>query len=295
VSFLLLAVLLQSPAPAASQSPEARIVQYLQTNVKPGQRVVVSELYNNVFTTEEERAALNRLFNAFFKIPLFVAQQTKASGKAPTLQEIAEQFHFQVPGQADVMLRIMESDPRVPKFLERDAKSGEIVRVDVDAILASPRYGKALERTITGWEGKPAPAFQVATYDGKTVDSASLAGKPYLLYFWFTNCPPCLKTSPLLAELDKAYAGKGLQIVGINADKVLELPYKDEDRAAYAKKTGMGFTLAHLAPEVQQAYGTVSVFPTMFFVDRKGTVVRHFVNFHEKAALEEAVKLALQP
>jgi glutathione peroxidase-family protein len=37
------------------------------------------------------------------------------------------------------------------------------------------------------------------------------------------------------------------------------------------------------------------VFPTMFFVDRKGTVVRHFVNFHEKAALEEAVKLALQP
>ena len=102
------------------------------------------------------------------------------------------------------------------------------------------------------------------------------------------------ETSPLLAELHKAYAGKGLEIVGVNADRVLELPYKDEDRVAYAKKTGMAFTLAHLAPEVQQAYGTVSVFPTMFFVDRKGTIVRHFVNFHEKQALEEAVRLTLE-
>ena len=38
----------------------------------------------------------------------------------------------------------------------------------------------------------------------------------------------------------------------------------------------------------------MSVFPTMFFVDRKGTVVKQLVNFQEKAVLERAVRLALQ-
>jgi cytochrome c biogenesis protein CcmG, thiol:disulfide interchange protein DsbE len=288
---LLFATLLAVPqAPPA----EARVVEYLKANVKPGQPVVVSELYNTVFTGPDERAALNRLFNTFFKIPLHVAQYQKAAGKPPTLAEISEQFRFEVPGQADVMLRIMESDPRMPKFLTRDAATGELVSVDVEKILSHPRFGKALERTIAGWEGKPAPAFATTAYDGQPFGSDALTGKPHLIYFWFSNCPPCVRTSPLLAELDRVYAAKGFRIVGLNADRVFELPYSDEDRAAYAKKHGWSFTLAHMTPQVQEAYGAVSVFPTMFFVDGKGTVVKHFVNFQEKAALEGAVQLALQ-
>ena len=103
-----------------------------------------------------------------------------------------------------------------------------------------------------------------------------------------------MRTSPLLAELDRVYAAKGFVIVGLNADRVLEIPTTDEDRAAYAKKHGWAFTLAHMTAEAQEAYGSVSVFPTMFFVDRKGTVVKQFVNFQEKAALEGAVQAALQ-
>jgi thiol-disulfide isomerase/thioredoxin len=182
----------------------------------------------------------------------------------------------------------------MPKFIARDAATGEITSVDVEKILAHPRFGRLLERTITGWEGKPAPAFSTTTYDGKPLASGSLAGKPHLVYFWFTGCPPCVRTSPLLAELDEAYGAKGFRIVGLNADRVLELPYSDEDRTAYAKKHGLAFTLAHMTAEAQEAYGEVSVFPTMFFVDRRGTVVKHFVNFQEKAALEEALNLALR-
>jgi len=172
--------------------------------------------------------------------------------------------------------------------------SGEIVSVDVDRILAHPRFGKALERTIAGWEGHPAPAFSATDYDGKPVGSTELSGKPYLLYFWFTNCPPCIRTSPLLAELDRTYAAKGFRIVGLNADRVLELPYGDDERRAYAKQQGLAFTLAHLTPEVQEAYGSVSVFPTMFFVDAKGTIVKHFVNQQDEASLDAAVRLALE-
>jgi len=290
IAFLLAAAL---AAPQASGA-EMRVVEYLKANVKPGQPVVVSELYNTVFTGPEERAVLNRLFNTFFKMPLYLAQHVTAAGKPPTLREVSEQFHFEVPGEADVMLRIMESDPRMPRFITRDPATGEVTKVDVDAILAHPRFGKALERTITGWEGRPAPVFATTAYDGQPVTSESLAGKARLLYFWFTGCPPCMRTAPLLAELDHEFAPQGLRIVALNADRALEVPTTDEDRAAYAKKQGWAFTLAYMTPEVQDAYGSVSVFPTLFFVDRRGVVVRQFVNFQDKETLQRASRVALE-
>ncbi len=284
----------QAPAPSAPKTPEAAIVEYLQANVRPGAPVVVSRLFNEVFTGEPERKALNRLFNTFFKIPLFVAQTQKASGKPPTLAQISEQFAFTVPGTADVILRIMESDPRMPKFMQRDPGSGEILSVDMDRIINHPRFGRILERTITGWEGNPAPDFRVKTYQGADLTLAGMVGRPFLLYFWFTGCPPCLTTSPLLVELDEAYRSKGFEIVGLNADHFLELDTTDAEREAYASKLGIKFTLAHLTTEVQAAYGGVSVFPTLFFVDTAGVVVKHLVNGQNKAVLEDAIKLALK-
>jgi len=273
---------------------ETRIVEYLKANVTPGKPVVVSELYNNVFKTPEEQKVLERLYNTFFKIPMFIVQFNAGSKKIPTLRELSEQFNFNVPGEADVILRVMESDPRVPKFIERDPKTGEITKVDIDKIKASPQFSRVIERTITGFEGKEAPEFSISAYDGKPVASNQYAGQPHLVYFWFTNCPPCVKTSPILAELYNKYAAKGFKVVGANADKVLELPYDDKARSDYAKKYGFNFTLAHLNAPMQQAYGGVSVFPTMFFVDKSGTIVKHFVNFQEKATLEAAIQAALK-
>jgi len=288
ISLALVALLLQQASPV-----ETRIIEYLKANVKPGRPVVVSELYNNVFKTPEEQKALERLYNTFFKIPMFIVQYNTASKKNPTLREISEQFHFTVPGEADVILRIMESDPRVPKFMTRDPKTGEITKVDIEAIKASPQFSRVVERTITGFVGKEEPPFSITTYDGKPVTSQELRGQPHLVYFWFTNCPPCVKTSPILADLYKKYAAKGFKVVGANADKVLELPYDDKVRADYARKYGFTFTLAHLNAQMQQNYGGVSVFPTMFFVDRSGTIVKHFVNFQEMPTLEAAIQQVL--
>jgi thiol-disulfide isomerase/thioredoxin len=288
VSVWVISLLLQQASPV-----ETRIIQYLKANVKPGEPVVVSELYNNVFKTPEEQKVLERLYNTFFKIPMFIVQYNTASKKIPTLREISEQFNFNVPGEADVILRIMESDPRVPRFMERDAKTGEITKIDIEKIKASPQFSRVIERTITGFEGREAPTFSITAYDGKPITAAQYSGQPHLVYFWFTNCPPCVKTSPILTELYNKYAAKGFKVIGANGDKVLDLPYDDKVRAEYAKKYGFNFTLAHLNQQMQQAYGGVSVFPTMFFVDKTGTIVKHFVNFQEKATLESAIQLTL--
>ena len=276
-----------------ARSAEAEVVAYLQAHVVAGKPVVVSDLYNNVFTSAPQRAALNRLFNTFFKIPLYAAQYQKAAGKPPSLKEVGEQFHFEIPGETELMLRIMESDPRLPKFLERDAASGEIRRVDVEAILANPQFGKSLERTITGFEGREAPAFEIESWDGAQLSSVALAGKPQLLYFWFTNCPPCLRTSPIIVALDKEFRAQGLQVVGVNADRVLELPYDDSVRSAYRAKVGATYRQAHLSEAMQEAYGSVSVFPTIFVVDGRGIVIKQFVNAPTQAAVADAIREAM--
>lgn len=287
-TLLLLALLSQ-----AANDPETRVVEYLKAHVRPGQPVVVSTLYNEVFTAPEERAALERLFNTFFKIPLFVAQFQQAEGRPPTLAELSEQFGFHVPGEADVLLRIMDSDPRMPRFLERDQGTGEITNVDVAAITAHPRFGKLLERSLAGLVGKAAPPLPLGTFDGSTLSPARFEGKPHLVYFWFTGCPPCLSTTPLLVKLYERYAPEGLEIVAVNADRVLGLPYTDEQRRAYVQKLGIPFPVAYETPEVEQAWGPISVFPTLFFVGRDRIVAEQLVAGQDEATLAAAIEKLL--
>lgn len=130
--------------PVPTGDPEARIVAYLKENIRPGRPVVVTDLYNNVFTSREEREALQRLYDAFFKIPAAAAQTYTKTGKIPTLQELSEQFDLKVPGEIDVLLRIMEYDPRVPRFFERDPVTGEITSIDVNRIASEERFGRPL-------------------------------------------------------------------------------------------------------------------------------------------------------
>jgi cytochrome c biogenesis protein CcmG, thiol:disulfide interchange protein DsbE len=44
-------------------------------------------------------------------------------------------------------------------------------------------------------------------------------GKPLLVTFWATWCEPCRDEYPMLNELAKQYAPKGLQVVGVNFDQ----------------------------------------------------------------------------
>lgn len=117
---------------------------YLQQNVTPGKPVLVTELYNNVFTTPEDQKAVKRLYDALFQLPAFVVTTQTNSGKIPSLMEITTHFNFQVPGTTEVLLRVLESDPRVPQFFERDSATGEIKSVNAEAVRGTERFRDAL-------------------------------------------------------------------------------------------------------------------------------------------------------
>jgi hypothetical protein len=124
--------------------PEVRIVEYLKEHVRPGQPVYVTDLHNKVFTSDEEREALKRLYDQVFLIPATAAQLYIDTGKIPTLQELSARFQFKAPGTLEVLLRVLEADPRVPQFFQRDPATGEITAIDVDRIRSEERFGKPL-------------------------------------------------------------------------------------------------------------------------------------------------------
>jgi thiol-disulfide isomerase/thioredoxin len=67
------------------------------------------------------------------------------------------------------------------------------------------------------------PAFwqlQFATPTGSTLATLSLRGKPLLLNFWATWCPPCVEELPLLSSFYTANVSNGFQLLGLAVDEL---------------------------------------------------------------------------
>lgn len=67
--------------------------------------------------------------------------------------------------------------------------------------------------------GNLAPDFTLDTIDGETVSLASFTegeGKPVVLNFWATWCPPCRKEMPDLDAIGREFASRGLVILAIS-------------------------------------------------------------------------------
>src|SRR5207244_475927 len=144
---------------------------------------------------------------------------------------------------------------------------------------------KSSRSRLGGWEGKPAQEFTLTGLDGHDVASAGLRHKVVLLYVWFTGCPPCMKETPELVKLEREFRDRGFTVVGANSDRLLGLGYDDQDRERYARKQGINFPVVHWTKESDAAYGRIAIFPTLFLIDGKGGIVRHWVGFVEAEEL----------
>jgi peroxiredoxin len=278
----------------ASSDAEARVLDYIRTHLQPGQPLMVTDLYNRVFTQPDDRQALNKLYKAFFRIPLFVANYQEKFKAPPSLAIISGQFDLRSPADADVLLRVMESDPRVPPFLTRDPKTGEISHVDVERIKADPKFGQTLAHQLGGWEGNAAPDLTLTRLGGGDIHLADFRGKVVLLEVWFTGCPPCMQEAPALVSLDQELSARGLAIVGANADRALGLDYDDSVRQRYVQEHHISYPIVNWTKDGDNAYGGIAIFPTLFLIDRKGIIRDHWIGYAQPESLRKAITGVLQ-
>jgi peroxiredoxin len=67
-----------------------------------------------------------------------------------------------------------------------------------------------------GLVGQPADDLKLEpAAGGKAVSLAQFKGKPVLLIFWATWCPPCRREIPAIKDLYSKYGAKGLEVVTV--------------------------------------------------------------------------------
>lgn len=91
-----------------------------------------------------------------------------------------------------------------------------VVAGGAGALLATRRF--ALQPVMSEAE----TAFWAGSFDGpngEAVRVADFRGKPLLVNFWATWCPPCVEELPLLNAFHQAHKAKGWQVLGLAVDQ----------------------------------------------------------------------------
>jgi thiol-disulfide isomerase/thioredoxin len=91
---------------------------------------------------------------------------------------------------------------------------------------------------------RPAPDLLLADLDGKSRKLSALRGRPVLLHFWATWCPPCRDELPSLIALGSELSSAGrLQLVAVSLDadwkEVREFFGGDVPREVVLERSGL--------------------------------------------------------
>ncbi len=253
-----------------------------------GGSVVFSDLHNSKELSAEERDYLDRLYEVFFALPAYFQSESRAAGKTLQVTDIARDYRIH-PSAVRLLLTVMTSDSRMPTLITLDEASGEIASTDMKEIDKFVET-RGSEVKISGWIGKPVPAFEVTTLEGESITEKDLVGKNTLIFFWLTRCPVCQRITPNMVELYERYARSDFEILGLNVDVALGLEVSDQDRAEFIAERGIEYPVAILDPKTRAAFGNVNIFPAMFWVKSDGTIGELLLNYQDLDTLVRLVE-----
>jgi cytochrome c biogenesis protein CcmG/thiol:disulfide interchange protein DsbE len=150
-------------------------------------------------------------------------------------------------------------------------------------------WGMLNKEPITGLSGitmvnRQAPDFTLTTFDGATISLADLRGKPIVINFWASWCPPCRIEAPLLERTWRAVKNRGVIFIGV------DIQDREEDALNYIREFDITYPNGpDPTGEISIDYG-VSGLPVTFFVSRKGEIIRRWVGAIETRVLISSIK-----
>lgn len=113
-------------------------------------------------------------------------------------------------------------------------------------------------------EGKPEVGFE--RFDGSRASLADYRGRPVVVNFWASWCPPCVSEMPTFEQVHQRYRDR-VAFLGLN------LQDDPADAARLAERTGVTYDLARdPRGDGFRAFGGVGM-PTTVFVSADGEVL----------------------
>jgi len=132
--------------------------------------------------------------------------------------------------------------------------------------------------------GNKLPDTLLNDLTGKPGRISGRTGKVVFVEFWATWCPDCREVAPHVQALHEKYGKSGLVVVAISVDtkaKTVE-KYMAENKLTYPVLMGN---------ENTRTMFRVLRIPTVYLIDRKGTVSAVYVEYGEKRAPEVETKV----
>ncbi len=116
--------------------------------------------------------------------------------------------------------------------------------------------------------GNLAPNFGLQSTSGQSVRLSQFRGRPVLLNFWATWCPPCRAEMPLVQKVfeNQALADRGLAIMGI------DLGEDPETVKGFLKSNGLSFPVLLDTQQIVAGEYNIRSIPTTFFVNKDGII-----------------------
>lgn len=119
-------------------------------------------------------------------------------------------------------------------------------------------------------EALKAPDFTALDSEGNEVKLSDLIGKPIVLNFWASWCPPCKAEMP---EFNTVYEEMGDEVTFLMVDMVDGQRETMEKGKKHIEKNGFTFPVYYdTKQEAAYLYGVSSI-PTTYFIDKEGNVI----------------------
>src|ERR1700687_1903390 len=125
-------------------------------------------------------------------------------------------------------------------------------------------------------------------------------GKPLLINFWATWCEPCRDEYPMLNELAKEYAPKGLRVVGVDSDQDGDLILMRRFIARY-KPVFPNYRRKPVKPE-EEAEFIQAVLPewrgqppATVLYEKDGRLTGHYFGAQDRDTYEATIRKLLGP
>ncbi len=135
--------------------------------------------------------------------------------------------------------------------------------------------------------GQSAKDFTVIDIAGKEVSLSDFKGKPVVVNFWASWCPPCKEEMPYYNEV---YKELGDEVVFMMVDLVDGSRETVDTAKAFIKDNGYEFPVYFdTDQDAAIAYGIYSI-PTSIFIDANGKVVKSITGSMTKADLLEEIE-----
>ncbi|MBI4718845.1 MAG: redoxin domain-containing protein [Planctomycetes bacterium] len=135
--------------------------------------------------------------------------------------------------------------------------------------------------------GKKAPAFDLATVDGKKLGSSDFANHPAtVLTFVAPNCGFCKKAVPVIETVRAEYEAKGVRFV--NVAQTMRKEFTQQETVEVFKTAGSNIELAYDPKNTVGPLYNANGFPTMVVVDKSGNIAH--VNVGAKPDLDTVLK-----